>query len=294
MSKFSEIISETRGKIKVWFLRTLAVLVLLFLFAVAFGGVSQNDRWKIEHIEVVGFQAVSEDDILSLSRSLLVGNYYLTYARENSYLFPRFEIQKKLLETFPRLKYTRMSRVDNHTIRIEVGERKPFALWCGEVYLREMYETNDCWFIDDTGFIFDRAPVFSEGVYLEIYSELINNKNNEILRARVPENRFALAYEVERSLAKELMEILRIIIKPGGEYGVVIKSSESYPMIANAEVRFKDGMSPVKIVKNLLVAIPVQFPATQTLSAKAEEVKTLYYIDMRFGNKIFFGFDPNE
>lgn len=292
MSKILEIIQEVRGNFKVWLLRTLAVLVLLFLFSVAFGGVSQKDKWKIEYIEVSGFQAVSEDDILELTRSLLVGNYYLTYARENSYLFPRFEIERKLLEKFPRLKSVHASRIDDHTIKIVVTERKPFALWCGEVYLREMYETNDCWFIDDTGFIFDRAPVFSEGVYLEIYSELANNKNNEILRARVPGNRFDLVYEVEKSLEKELIKTLRIVIKPEGEYRVVIKSSESYPMIANAELRFKDGMPPLKIVRNLLAALPVQFPVAQAMSIKTEEEKTLHYIDMRFGNKIFFGFEP--
>lgn len=293
MSKILEIIQEARGNFKVWFLRTLAVLVLLFLFSVAFGGVSQKDRWKIERIQVSGHQAVSEDDILALARSLLVGNYYFTYARENSYLFPRFEIQRKLLEAFPRIKSVHASRVDDHTIKIEVVERKPFALWCGEVYLREMYETNDCWFMDDTGFIFDQAPVFSEGVYLEIYSELRNKKDGEVLRARVTENRFALVYEVDKNLKKELGQTLRIIIKPEGEYGVVMKSSDIYPMVANAELRFKDGMPPSKIVRNLLAALPVQFPENQAMNTKAEEVKTLHYIDMRFGNKIFFGFESD-
>ena len=294
MSKFLEIIQEARSNFKVWLLHTLAVLVLLFLFSVAFGGVSQKDTWKIEHVEVSGYQAVSEDDIRNLTQGLLVGNYYLTYARENSYLFPRFEIQRKLLAEFPRLKSVHASRVDDHTIKITVTERKPFALWCGEVYLREMYEVNDCWFVDDTGFIFDHAPVFSEGVYLEIYSVLANNKNNEILRARVPGNRFAVVHVVNDGLKKSLGDTLRIIVKEKGEYGVVMKNSIEYPALAGAEIRFKDSTTPAKIIKNLLTALPVQFPENQVVNMKTEETKVLYYIDMRFGNKIFFGFDPNE
>lgn len=290
MSKLLEIIQKARGNFKVWFLRTLAVLVLLFLFTIAFGGVSQNDKWKIEQVQVDGFQAVNEDDILALTKSLLVGNYYLTYARENSYLFPRFEIERRLLAEFPRLKTAHASRIDDHAIRIEVTERKPFALWCGEVYLREMYETNDCWFVDDTGFIFDNAPVFSEGVYLELYGELANKKGDDVLRARLPMNKFGLVYSVNESLKKELGDTLRIIIKPEGEYGIVMKNSTTYPILAGTELRFKDGTSPAKIIKNLLAALPVQFPSVQTLDANPSEHQTLYYIDMRFGNKIFFGF----
>lgn len=294
MSKILEIIQSAGGDFKTWFFRVGAILLLILFLLVALGGVSQNDRWKINHIEVSGAQAVNSDAIHDLAQALLSGNYYFTYARENSYLFPRFEIPQKLLAAFPRLKNVRVSRVDDHTIRIEVTERKPFALWCGDVYLREMYETNDCWFTDDTGFIFDRAPVFSEGVYLEIYSELEGKKDESALGAYIPVSRFTLIHGVHEEVFKNLGNTLRIIIKAAGEYGLVIKESPSYPVLAGTEIRFKDGTNSEKLVKNLLAALEVQFLGVEPLDEGSAVEKKLYYIDMRFGNKIFFGFEPEE
>ena len=294
MSKILEIIQSAREDLKTWLFRVGTILLLIFFLIVALGGVSQNDRWKIDRVDVSGYQVVSDSAILDLTRSFLVGNYYLTYARENSYIFPRFEIEKKLLEVFPRLKSVHASRVDDHAIRIEVTERKPFALWCGDVYLREMYETNDCWFIDDTGFIFDHAPVFSEGVYLEVYATLDGRKDDAILGAHIPWSRFALAYSLNEDIKKNLGDTLRIIIKPAGEYGLIVKNSTSYPVLAGTEIRFKDDMNPEKIVKNLLAALEVQFPNVESLDTISESHKMLYYIDMRFGNKIFFGFEPEN
>ena len=56
-----------------------------------------------------------------------------------------------LLETFPRLQSVLVERVDSHAIVVAVAERKPYALWCGDVFNAEMYELNDCWFIDENG-----------------------------------------------------------------------------------------------------------------------------------------------
>ena len=294
MSKILEIIQLIGGDFKTWLFRVGAVLLLIFFLVVALGGVSQNDRWKIDHVEVSGAQAVSDTAILDLTRSLLVGNYYFTYARENSYLFPRFEISKRLLETFPRLKSVYASRVDNHTIRVEVTERSPFALWCGGSYSSEKQALRDCWFIDDTGFIFDHAPVFSDGVYLEVYAALDGKKDDTVLGAHIPEPRFSLAYSVNEGIKKSLGDTLRVIIKPEGEYGIVMKSSTTYPLLSGTEIRFKDNVSPEKFIKNLLAALEVQFPGVQSADSESISAKMLYYIDMRFGNKIFFGFEPER
>lgn len=295
MSPLLKIITENKGALQRVLVRAFLALLLILLFLVSFGGVSQQDRWKIEHVEVTGEHAVDEEAILSVVKPLISGNYYYTYARENSYLFPREEIEQALLTAFPRLKTARASRIDDHMVEISVTERAPYALWCGEVYLREMYEINDCYFIDDTGFLFDRAPAFSEGVYLEVYGELVGKSaDGAFLRAHLSSHRFALMRSVLEGLTQSVGEVLRIVAKTEGEYEVVIKSSATYPILAHTHIRFKEDANPVKLVRDLSSALAVQFPGGgPTLLAKAEGPRTLYYIDMRFGNKIFFGFEQD-
>lgn len=266
---------------------------MLLLFFVAGGGVSQNDKWRIEHIDIIGANAVSDEAMRALVNEKLLGNYFFVYARENSFLFPRAEIERALPETFSRLRTASIRRVDAHTATVTVSERRPYALWCGDEFHIEATKATDCWFIDEIGFVFDRAPVFSEGVYLEIYGALVEKTEGEILRATLPSTRFVFVDTFAKLIRAELGEPFRIEMKGDGENEIVIRSSAVYPFLAGVAVRFKDGQDPAILMKNLRASIPVQFPfVANAIAGKLENVappKKLLYIDMRFGNKIFFG-----
>lgn len=283
MPRLANILARANKHFGAWFIRIVIIGILSLLFFVTGGGISQNDKWKIDKIKVSGASVVSSEAIMALAREKLIGNYYFVYARGNSYLFPRHELEAALLDVFPRLASVRAERADAHTVAITVNERSPFALWCGEAYLQETRELNNCWFIDDTGFVFDRAPVFSKGVYLEIYGGIANVQNNDILRRTIVHNRFVPAYNFERAIKKEVGIPIRIIIKPDGEYATIVRSSTHYPILKDVEIRFNDGQDAKTLVNNLLAALPVQFPAG------VEPKKKLLYIDLRFDNKVIFG-----
>ncbi len=285
MSRFADIFACAKEEFGVWLMRTIAVVILLLLFFVTLGGVSQNDRWRISDITISGANVVVSEDVRARVSERLLGNYYFVYSRENSYLFPRSEIEETLLEAFPRLSTASVRRVYDKTITIEVTERKPFALWCGEEYNKEMDELNDCWFIDDTGFVFDRAPIFSEGVYLEVYGGILGVENESILGGRIVRDSFVLAHTFQNIIKKEVGIPLRIKIKPDGEYGVTVQSSQTYPVLAGVELRFKGGQDPNILLKNIIAALPAQFPVGVI------QVKKLEYIDLRFNKRVIFGFE---
>lgn len=264
------------------FYKTLAVMILLLLFFVAGGGVSHNDRWRIDRIDIVGAKAVSTEAMHALAKEKLLGNYFFAYARENSFLFPREEIERVLLDTFPRLKTASVGRIGAHTIVVTVSERKPYALWCGSD--AGMVSSAECWFIDEAGFVFDRAPLFSEGVYLAVYGAVVGGKVGDPLRGTLPVSRFASANTFAKLVRDELGEPIRVEMKEEGESEIVIRTSAEYPFLAGVAIRFKDEENPVILMNNLRAAVIAQFP--ENIGPK----KKLLYIDMRFGNKIFFGF----
>ena len=267
--------------------KIFVVVILAVLFAVALGGVSQNNRWHVTTVKILGTQAVSENAVWSLANKLLEGNYYFLYARDNSFIFPQGEITAELLHTFPRIKSVRIHREGAHTIVIEVVERKPFMLWCGELLEGGTPARTECWFIDDRGFVFDRAPIFSEGVYREVYAPLLYRNTSAPLHAVIPAERFLFAYSLIEGLERGVGEISRVLIKQEGEYGMVIRSSALYPELVDAELYFKDGQSSERLMHNILAALPVQFPPDFISEKK------LLYVDLRFGNKVFFGFEEN-
>lgn len=280
MKRLSTIIDDVHEQFGVWFSRVLIILVLLFIFFIAGGGVSHKSVWRIEHVNISGASAVPEDASRSLARQKLEGNYFFVYARDNSRLFPKREIEKMLYETFPRIANVSAKRSDNHTIVIEMKERKPFALWCGQEL-----SSKDCWFIDESGFVFDKAPVFSKGVYVEVYGKLIEKNVGEPLRASLPERRFATANLFTELIREDVGKAFRIFIKAEDEIEVTMHTSAKHPFLADAVIRFKDTSAPATLVKNLEKAILTQFPNNVALKKK------LLYIDMRFGSKVIFGFE---
>ncbi len=294
----------------------LAVVVLLCLFFVTGGGISQNIQWKIDDIKVIGTNSISNSEIKDQVAEKLLGNYYFIYSKGNSYLFPKHEIETALLQTFPRLATVAVRRASDKAITIKITEREPFALWCGEEYNKEIYELNDCWYIDNTGFVFDRAPTFSGGVYLEVYGGIDGVENNNALGTAILSERFIFADAFQNAIRKDIGTPLRIIIKPLGEYVVAMQSSTAYPILADVDLQFKDNQDPNILAKNLVAALPVQFPAGASRqidlrdlnllneairdgSASRSESDTipqdrkrkLEYIDLRFNNRVIFGFE---
>ncbi|KKT59656.1 MAG: hypothetical protein UW54_C0022G0013 [Parcubacteria group bacterium GW2011_GWC1_44_26] len=257
MTRLTNIFLRLREQSQIWFSRFIILVLLGLIFFVAGGGVSHNKKWQIIQINVEGANAVSTDEVRAIALDKIIGNYFLVYARNNSHLFPVGEINQTLLHTFPRIASVSAVRDDEHT----------------------------CWFIDEGGFVFDKAPEFSKGVYIEVYGKLVEKKAGEPLRASLPYDRFAIANGFTKLLRENIGKPFRIYIKSEDEIEVTIHTSAKHPFLADVVMRFKDTSDPANLVNNLEKAILTQFP--NNIAPK----KKLQYIDMRFGNKVIFGFE---
>lgn len=285
MERFHTVANKIREQFGVWFSKTLILVVLSFLFFVACGGLSQKVKWRIENIEISGINVVSEDIVRSVTRQKLTGNYFFVYSRGNSYLFPKTEIEQVLLETFPRLESVHIKRIDNNTIGIIATERKPYALWCGTKFNIVTDQLENCWFVDKAGFVFDSAPIFPRGIYIEFYSELVKKNTSEQLRSTLPANRFAFVDNFYGIIRDNIGKPFRISIIENDEFEITIHTSAKHPFLDGVTIRFREDSQPDYLLKNLLSAIPAKFPDNTSLKKK------LLYIDLRFGNKVIFGFE---
>ena len=286
MAKFAKIL---KAGIKNFLRRSVTIIIiviLLCLLFVALGGYSHNDQFKIKKITVIGASTVSEDAIREFVTSKLQGNYYFVYARDNSFIFPQKEIRDGLLQTFVRLASVETVRIDNNTIAVEVTERVPFAIWCGNTFADGATDDlSNCYYVDQSGIIFAHAPTFSPGVYMEFYSPLDGAQGDNVLGARIPTDSFTTSSAIADSFQNSIGKLIRIVIKPGDEYSAIIGSSDSYPILNGVEIRFMGDLGADTIVNNLLASLPVQFPPDQTSKKK------LLYIDMRFAKNVVFGFE---
>lgn len=279
MEKLSTILSRKKEEYTGLLNVIIILLILGGIFFVTAGGFSHNSKWHIDHIKISGTGTVQEDVLRSFVLEKLEKNYFFVYSRANSYLFPKREIEQMFRDMYPRFETVIAKRVDNNSIEVVITERKPYMLWCGETPAEK-----DCWFVDANGFVFDRAPNFSPGVYVEVYGRLIEKNKGEPLRASLMYDKFLVLNNFSKLLEKNVARVSSVSMTTEGSEVTLYTSSE-FPFLANVVIRYRDDSSPDVLLKNLLAAIPVQFPGNVALK------KQLLYIDMRFGNKVIFGFE---
>lgn len=268
--------------------RAIFFVLLLPILFVALGGLSQKEKWQIKNIDVAGDAVIPQEEIVQHIKEYLNGNYFFVYSRKNSFLFPRKEIENFLLYEYPELEAVVVKKNDLNTLSVEMRERKPYALWCGEIYSEEISKVDNssiCYFFDTTGYLFALAPVFSKGVYLETYAQLEFLNGSEPLRAHIKKSEFDAVYKIFETFKKDIGKLSVVVIKPEGEIEIKINQSTNYPVLNGVEIRMNIEDDATLSVVNLLKALPVQFP-NNTIGDKK-----LYYINVRFGNKIFFGFE---
>ncbi|MEK7148244.1 MAG: hypothetical protein AAB758_03010, partial [Patescibacteria group bacterium] len=135
-----------------------SLLILIILIA----AISRLDRFRIQDISATGANVIGAGTVTEFSRNVIDGYYFWLVPRDNALVYPRGELRNALLKKIPRFSSVSLSLAGLNKLDVEVVEREPFALYCGE---SSTTENSICYFLDNTGFIFDLAPAFSDGVY---------------------------------------------------------------------------------------------------------------------------------
>jgi cell division septal protein FtsQ len=153
---------ERIKKIKITLWIILAVLLLIAPFVIL-----RNKHLLISKIHLVGNVVTTEDDIEAVVNEDLSGNYFYLVPKASSLFYSKKKIQEDLLRTFPRLSQAVVTLESPSAITITMLERRPEALYCKDV--SKASSPSGCYFLDDQGYIFALAPVFSGAIY-DVYT----------------------------------------------------------------------------------------------------------------------------
>ncbi len=145
--------------------KILLVLFLILIFFVFLFFVLRNDRLRIREFAVSGNEVINAEDIIASVTRSLSGWYFYLIPRDSVLLYPKSAMIEELSRHYPRISYAGASLDGIRKLAITVSERKPYALYCPK-------SSESCYFLDREGFIFDQAPVFSEGVYFTYLSDM--------------------------------------------------------------------------------------------------------------------------
>ena len=246
-------------------------------FLVLFAGLvylSRLDKLNIGEVRITGNKLIDAGEIKSAAQEELEGNYLWVFPRTNIFFYPKKGIKNKLTEKFPRLKNAAFLLEDRKTLEISITERLALYTWCGDAPPNPGGEEKPaCNFLDETGFLFDEAPYFSGEVYFKFYGANFSAVDFNRLVS------FKKAFEAMRlkpaALYADRSGDVRIFLAP--------KSSAS----TGPEIIFKIDSDLEKMIANLKTALDTEPMRTNFRN----KYSSLEYIDLRFGNKVYYKFN---
>jgi len=278
-------LSELKRKKRKIFIRKILIFVFGFLIIiVALSYVSRIKRLNISEVDITGNNIIDTHLLKTTVEKEIFGDYLWIFPKTNILFYPKNRIKNELSNQFKRLKDITLNIKDRQILEISVTERSGKYIWCGEtVNLESKPQIEKCYFLDDEGYIFDEAPYFSGEVYFKFYGYVDLTDGLPTGSYFFKEN-FKNVILFKQMLEGTDVKPVAFYMQKNGDIKMLLSKENKLP--ANPEIRFKTNADLEKVVENLKVALDTE-PLKSEFKTK---YSSLLYIDLRFGNKVYYKF----
>lgn len=181
--KFRSEPAKKRERIKLAF-RIVLVFVGLGAFGALFFAGVRLDQLRIQHIYIHSNGVLDRSQIASAIESNFSSHYLGLFPKNSIFVLSHSELENTIQSEFPRIENVTFKRSGPWTIGVEVTEREPDALWCGDVTppIAEEKTTEHardnstlwgtCYYMDKNSYIYSKAPLYTGNVFARYYGSL--------------------------------------------------------------------------------------------------------------------------
>lgn len=262
---------------------SIIFFILIIIIIISAGYFSSDHRVTINNIEINGTKIIDPEDIEQIIKKNLEGKYFFIFSKSNFLVFPHQKIYNDLIKEFPRIKNLSITKRGTNTIRIEITERAGSYLYCGAIIPEVKTDIGEnCYFVNDDGYIFDKAPYFSGDVYFKYYLSLSGKENSPLGEQMMKEDRFHKVTRFVDGVRSIGFDPIYLVIEKDNLESLFIKTN-SIPH----EIIFKEEDDLGVILGNLKVAME-QKEFSDEINKKYDKLE---YIDLRFKNKVLYKFE---
>ncbi len=263
-----------------WFSLLVLFLVLGTSYLLFFSSVFQIEEIEITGNEKVKSERIEERVVPFLDHTFQVGPFFegvgpwKLFSTRSIFLLAGKRIEKEVMEFFPRVGKVKAKRHFPDKVVLEIEERVPFAEICER--------SGRCFVVDESSVAFEESASIKEE----------KGEGVKILEVEKEELTVKLEEEKSVNLGEAAMEssYLQVIrkIKTGVEEDTGFKVKDIYYSGERVNVETERG---VKLYFNLERNSEDQLlNLSLVLKEKisAEELMELEYIDLRFGNRVYY------
>lgn len=251
----------------------IAVLFSLIIYGL------QRPEVNIKNIEVEGTSVLKSEFLKDTAKVELNGSYLWIIPKTSAFFYPKKAILNRLIKQFKRINTIQVEKMGFNTIYIRVTERPERYLWCGRDLIEFRGSENKCYFIDSGGYVFSPAPYYSGNLFLEFYGPLRGGENDHPVGGIVlPEERFRDLVLFNESLQNMDIPATKVFIDSNDDYEFTLLDGGK--LLVGGKNDLAKNSEYIELALN-----------TDPLKSKMEKTRDrLLYLDVRFGNKVYFKF----
>ncbi len=270
--------------------KRLFVLLFILLICIIIG-LSYLSGWEkitINKINVSGTHVIYSEEISKVVEKDLSGKYFYLFYKKNFLIYPESKIYNDLITQFPRIDKLSLNLKNSTILDITLSERTGSYLWCGDkVPVDQTQIGENCYFLNDNGYIFDKAPYFSGNLYFKFYIPLSNAGDSPLTKQILPKDEFVSLVNFIDTISSLGFKPMYLTFDSIGSANIYLenKNGNTNPIIMFSTDQDNNGDFN-KIGENFSLAMQKPEFANEI----RKNFNNLFYIDLRFKDKILYKF----
>jgi hypothetical protein len=253
------------------FIGTIGTLILI-IFILRFNFI------QISSVQIIGANTLSAYEIEQKVLSILDDNYLYFIPKSNFIFYSKNLIKQELKASYKKIDSIEIGLNGISELGITIKEKDPNILVCEGFHEENVLDEN-CFFADKNGYIYEKAPQFSNGVYIRYYID--SEIGDKIIGTIFLDKKLFDDLQNFIDITKRSnINLIGILISTDGNYEMYYKNSDSTETV----IYFNDRTPFEKTASNLVAFI-------DNLKIKKKSATTtpiLDSINLRFGNNIFY------
>lgn len=256
--------SLKRKKQQIKKIKTYIIVALLILFVVAFVYVLRLPAISIQEIKINGNMFVETSEIEQKTNNILNKKILGLIPVRNIFIFPKRELIESLKQN-PAIVSVDVRKKFFKTISIDIVEQEKEIIYCLNI------ERSDCYYVNKTGFIYAKVEdlIIPEQEIIIFNEKEIKNIKDNILDQKIYSDILLFV----KNLARQEIKIKEVHIKQDSTIEFVSRTDTR--IITSVFDEFEKDFAHLIALFDTNVLTKDQLP-------------NIEYIDVRFGNKVFY------
>lgn len=279
--------------------KLIGAIVLISLAAILFIIITilllRAPFFQIKSITISGASTIDESALEDIIRPTLAGNYLFFIPRSNTFFYPQDEIHEKVQAAFPEIIEISSETKGMTTFALSIHERAPNIVVC-DGFAEDIY-AGSCFYADGQAYVFEKiqpretafastsAFTISATDYFHYYYSATNHPLT-LGTNFIPSDQFLKLQEFIEGVRKAGITPTGILVTEEGSYELYIENQDK----SQAVVYFDNRTPFDRTLSNLIVF----WHNTLNKKIGLTKIPQFDYINLRFGNNVFYLIKPDE